>query len=103
MDIRRTCIYELPMNGVSLKYASGQKYATTRGTKSILVISDTPPNVKHSVWRAGKEFTEREARWAYASIAEIVRESDDMDAKQRIGGFLDRLEKELEKRKKAGG
>lgn len=103
MDIRSACIYELPMNGASLKYASGQKYATTRGMKSILVISDTVPPVKHRVWNARQDLTEREANWAYASIADIVRESDDKDGKQRIGEFLDRLEKELEKRKKGGG
>ena len=101
MDIKRTAIYELPMNGKALKYASSQRYATTRGMKSILVIADKRPPVECRALKEGAELDEREAAWAMRAVAEIAAENSDADTESRMRGFLDRLERELEK--KGGG
>lgn len=97
MDIRKVRIYEMPLNGASLKYASGQKYATTHGRKSLLVLTDEEPEVRHWPIQAENVLNERELAWAVAAITEIVRESDDADTRDKISEFLTRLEKELEK------
>ena len=99
MDIRNAAIYEIPMNGASLKYASGQKYVTTRGMKSILVLTDTAPKVKFRKLEEGGELNSRETGWAFAAIADIMRESGDTHVRDRISGFLEKLEAELEKKR----
>lgn len=99
MDIRNCRIYELPLNGASLKYASGQKYATTHGRKSLLVLTDEEPSVKCRAIEEGNALDERETAWAFEAVADIVRESADTDSKRQIAQFLVRLEKELEKAK----
>ena len=98
MDIRKTAIYEIPMSGKALKYASSQRYATTRGMKSILVISDKRPPVECKALKEGAELDEREAAWAMRAVAEISDENRDEDTGSRMRGFLERLEKELEKK-----
>lgn len=103
MDISKAAIYEIPMTGAALKYASGMKYVTTRGIKSILLLTDTEPKLKCRKLENGGELHGREQAWAYNAIAEIVRESGDKNPRSQIEGFLDRLEKELEKRKEGGG
>lgn len=99
MDIRKCRIYELPLNGTSLKYASGQKYATTHGRKGLLVLTDEVPNVKCRPIEEANVLDERETAWAFEAVADIVRESDDKDTKRKIAEFLVRFEKELEKAK----
>ena len=103
MDIKRTAIYELPMNGKALKYASSQRFATTRGMKSILVIADKRPPVECRALKEGAELDEREAAWAMRAVAEIADENRDKDTGTKMREFLEKLEKELEKKEKGGG
>ena len=103
MDISKAAIYEIPMTGAALKYASGKQYVTTRGIKSILLLTDEEPTIKCRKLEKNGELNEREQAWLLRSIAEIARKNGGEDPRDRIGGFLDRLEKELEKRKEGGG
>ena len=102
MDISKAAVYEIPMTGAALKYASGKKYVITRGIKSILFLTDEEPTIKCRKLEKNGELNGREQAWLLRSIAEIARENENEEPRDRIGGFLDRLEKELEKRKEGG-
>ena len=103
MDIRKAAIYELPMTGAALKYASGQRFATTRGMKSILVFTDEEPKLKARKLDEGGELNKREIAWALSATAEVLNESENVDSKKRLEDFLKRMEAELEKKLKQEG
>lgn len=98
MDIRKAAIYELPMSGAAMKYASEQKYATTRGNKSILVISEEAPKMRCRKLKEDERLNGREIEWAFSAIAEIARGNSDSNAHDNILKFLSRFEKEMEKK-----
>lgn len=99
MDIQKVRIYEIALTRKNLDYAVAQRFHRSRD-RGILLMMDTEPAVNFREIAGERELNEFERRWACDALMAIMGEGTHGDKYQRFWDFLDRLERELEKRQK---